>query len=63
LVVHLGGNGNAILEQERTLRKLFDQGEHEGEEVNRLRRSGAKLRAELKPSHYPQAQRSLAEIA
>jgi sugar phosphate isomerase/epimerase len=63
LVVHLGGNGHAILEQERTLRKLYDEGVREGEEVNRLRRSGAKLREELKPAHYPQAKRSLAELA
>lgn len=63
VVVHLGGIGSGMFQEERELRRLYDQGTREGEEVEALRRRARELRAEAAPRHLPQARRSLAEIA
>jgi sugar phosphate isomerase/epimerase len=63
LVVHLGGNGGAIFDEEKRLRKLFDEGVSDGEEVEGLRLRGVERRREMRPTFFPQAKRSLAELA
>lgn len=63
IVVHLGGIGSAIFEEERELRRLYDAGEPDGEKSDTLRRSAVERRAEGARSHLPQARRSLSEIA
>jgi sugar phosphate isomerase/epimerase len=63
VVVHLGGVGSAIFEEERRLRKLYDEGVREGDEVEALRKSAEERRREGAQVHFPQARRSLAEIA
>jgi len=37
VVLHLGGVGNAMFEDERELRRLYDSGTREGERVEALR--------------------------
>ena len=61
LVVHLGGLPN-VFDEEKKLRKMYDEGQREGQEVERLRRSGIERRHKEGPTHFPQAQKSLAEI-
>jgi len=63
VVVHLGGAGSDMLDEERQLRRLFDAGTREGEEVEALRRGALVRRREATRAHYPGARRSLAEIA
>jgi len=63
MVVHLGGIGSSIFEEERELRRLFDQGERDGERVEGLRRRAVERRREEAPRFLPQARRSLGEIA
>ena len=70
VVVHLGGiesaptsRGDAMFEPERRLRRLYDDGVREGDEVEALRRQAGDLRAGGATRHLPQARRSLAEIA
>jgi sugar phosphate isomerase/epimerase len=63
LVVHLGGVGSKMFDEEKRLRKLYDDGITSGDEVDGLRRSAAERRREGAPDYLPQAQRSLAEIA
>lgn len=63
LVVHLGGVGDRMFEEEKKLRKLFDEGISEGEEVDALRKRGIEKRREGALDYFPQARRSLAEIA
>jgi sugar phosphate isomerase/epimerase len=63
LVVHLGGVDSAIFDEEKRLRKLFDEGVRDGEEVAALRTSAAARRREGRAAFFPQAKRSLAEIA
>ncbi|MEX0682047.1 MAG: sugar phosphate isomerase/epimerase [Dehalococcoidia bacterium] len=64
LVVHLGGVENAMFEEERRLRKLYDTpGGRDGEEVEALRRAAIERRRAGAPAYFAQAKRSLAEIA
>ncbi|HEY5638737.1 MAG TPA: TIM barrel protein [Dehalococcoidia bacterium] len=63
LVVHLGGIGDKMFEEERQLRKLFDAGTTDGEEVDALRASAVKRRRDGALDFFPQARRSLAELA
>ena len=68
MVVHLGAiesaSGNAeIFDEERTLRRLYDEGQREGEHVEGLRVHAAQRRQVSALAHFPLARRSLAEIA
>ena len=45
------------------LRKLYDSGSRDGDEVDRLGRSGVERRRHEQPKFFPRAQQSLAEIA
>jgi len=62
IVVHLGGVGSAIFEEEKELRRLYDEGVRGGEEVDALRRRAAERRNEGRPRYFPNARKSLAEI-
>jgi sugar phosphate isomerase/epimerase len=61
--VHLGGAGSAIYDEEKQLRHLYDEGECDGERVEGLRAQAAARRHEDVPRFFPNARRSLAEIA
>ena len=63
LVVHLGGIDRAIFDEERQLRKLYDAGTRDGEEVDALRTKAVQRRRDEGPKFFPHAKRSLAEIA
>jgi len=67
VVVHLGGiesGGRAeMLESEKRLRRLFDEGVRAGEEVEALRAKAHVERREGAGRNLPQARRSLAEMA
>ncbi|MEX0800622.1 MAG: sugar phosphate isomerase/epimerase [Dehalococcoidia bacterium] len=67
MVVHLGGietdGKDRMFEAERRLRRLFDGGTRDGDEVEGLRRQARDLRIEGATRNLPQARRSLAEIA
>lgn len=67
VVVHLGGvetkGKSETFQEERRLRKLYDSGVREGDEVEALRRRAAEQRREGASRDLPQARRSLAEIA
>jgi sugar phosphate isomerase/epimerase len=63
LVVHLGGIGNKMFEEEKRLRRLYDEGTRDGEEVEAIRKRGIERRREGALEYFPQARRSLAEIA
>jgi sugar phosphate isomerase/epimerase len=63
LVVHLGGVGSAIFDEEKRLRKLFDEGVREGDEVTVLRAAAIARRHGERAPFFAQARRSLAEIA
>jgi sugar phosphate isomerase/epimerase len=63
LVVHLGGIGAEMFEEEKQLRKLFDAGPRDEETFARLVGAGRERRRDLAPRWFPNAQRSLAEIA
>jgi sugar phosphate isomerase/epimerase len=63
LVVHLGGIGSRMFEEEQTLRKGYDTGLQSGPEFDRLVASARQRRRELAPHWFPHAKRSLAEIA
>jgi sugar phosphate isomerase/epimerase len=63
VVLHLGGIGNEMMEPERRLRRLFDSGVREGEEVEGLRGDLRRLRREQQGPYLEAARRSLAELA
>jgi len=63
VVLHLGGIGSTIFDEERELRRLYDQGIRDGDEVDILRQQAHLRRREDTRRHFPQARRSLAEIA
>jgi sugar phosphate isomerase/epimerase len=67
MVVHLGGietdGKDQAFEPERRLRRLFDAGTRDGDEVEALRRQAHEMRREGASRNLPQARRSLAEIA
>jgi sugar phosphate isomerase/epimerase len=62
LVVHLGGLPH-VFDEEKKLRKMYDEGVRDGDDVERLRKSGIERRHKEGPSLFPQARKSLAEIA
>lgn len=62
VVVHLGGVGHAIFEEERQLRRLYDEGVREGKHVESLRRNATERRREGHAGYWPNARKSLAEI-
>ena len=63
IVVHLGGIGSAVFDEERQLRRLYDEGVHGGEAVDELRRQALDRRREGASRHLSEARRSLAEMA
>ena len=63
VVLHLGGVGSQMMEPERRLRRLFDSGVRNGEEVESLRDDLRRLRREQQGPHLEAAHRSLAELA
>ncbi|MEO8456270.1 MAG: sugar phosphate isomerase/epimerase [Chloroflexota bacterium] len=62
LVVHLGGLPN-VFDEEKKLRKMFDEGTQSGEEFARLGKQAIERRHKEAPSHFPHAKQSLADIA
>ncbi len=63
LVVHLGGIGDQMFDEERQIRKLFGEGTTDGEAADELRKSAVKRRRDGALDFFPQARRSLAEVA
>jgi len=63
VVVHLGGIGAAMFDEERELRRLFDSGTRDGERVEQLREACHRLRAEQIGPWLEQAVRSFEELA
>ena len=67
MVVHLGGietdGKDQMFEEERQLRRLFDAGTRDGEEVEALRARAHEARREGAARNLPRARQSLAEIA
>jgi sugar phosphate isomerase/epimerase len=63
MVVHLGGVGGNMFDEEKQLRRLYDAGTRDGEQVEALRKSAVERRRREAPDWFPQAKRSLAEIA
>ncbi|KKL47694.1 hypothetical protein LCGC14_2332970 [marine sediment metagenome] len=67
IVVHLGGieteGKNRVFDSERQLRRLFDSGIRDGDDVDDLRRHARVQRLEGAVRNLPQARRSLAQIA
>lgn len=63
MVVHLGGIGDRMFDEEKQLRRLFDEGKRDGEEVEALRKSAIERRRAEAPDWFPHAKRSLAEIS
>jgi sugar phosphate isomerase/epimerase len=63
MVVHLGGVGGEIFEEERALRKMHDAGTKDGDEFAALGKRAAERRGRDKSRFFPAARRSLAEIA
>ena len=63
VVFHLGGIGDDDFEAEVALRQLYEEGQHQGEAVEALRRRCRELRAQGQAAHLAQARRSLAELA
>jgi sugar phosphate isomerase/epimerase len=62
VVFHLGAIGEE-LEAEKELRRLYQQGVRQGQEVEALRRQCRQLRAQGQAAHLTQAQKSLWELA
>ena len=63
MVVHLGGIGDNMFDEEKQLRRMFDAGTRDGEEIEALRQSAVERRRREAPDWFPQAKKSLAEIA
>jgi sugar phosphate isomerase/epimerase len=63
LVVHLGGIGSKMFEEEGALRKGYDGGLQSGPEFDRLVEGARQKRREQAGEWFPNAQRSLAELA
>lgn len=63
LVVHLGGIGAKMFEEEQALRKGFDSGLRSGPDFDRLVEGARKRRREAAGEWFPHARRSLAELA
>ena len=62
VVVHLGGVGPVMTESERQLRRIFDSGIREGEEVESLREACRQHRGAGRDQHLEAARRSLKEL-
>lgn len=62
VVVHLGGMGDHMTDAERQLRRLYDAGTRDGEEVERLRDECIRHRAAVAEEHLEAAKRSLREL-
>ncbi len=62
VVFHLGGIGDKSFDEERELRRLYQEGHRQGPELEALRRRCRQLRAEGRGLHFPEARRSLAEL-
>jgi sugar phosphate isomerase/epimerase len=62
VVVHLGGVGAVMTSHERELRRLYDSGVREGEEVEMLRAQCRAHRQEGLDAHLEPARRSLREL-
>lgn len=62
VVVHLGGVGTPMFEQERELRRLFDSGTRDGEHVEELRAAIIAKRAEEAAPWVEQARKTLREL-
>ncbi len=63
VVLHLGGVGGQMMEPERRLRRLFDSGVRQGQEVEGLRQELRRLRRERQGPHLEAARRTLADLA
>ncbi len=63
VVVHLGGVGGEMFDEERKLRRLYDSRTRHGDQVEALRRNAIELRRQGARQWFLQARRSLAEIA
>ncbi len=63
IVVHLGGIGDTMFEEERELRRLYDSGWREGERLDALGRRAFERRSEAKDRLLSHARTSLAQIA
>lgn len=62
VVCHMGGIGNEMFDEELRLRKLYDSGTRDGDEVDRLRTSAKEKRAaEVRP-WFEQSRRSFLEL-
>jgi sugar phosphate isomerase/epimerase len=59
VVVHLGGVGNQMFEEERELRRLYDSGTREGERVEELRAIIHRRRVEESPLWFEKARETL----
>jgi sugar phosphate isomerase/epimerase len=62
VVLHLGGVGDAMTDFELQLRRLYDSGVRDGEEVEQLRDKARSHRAEGIAVHLEAARRSLREL-
>lgn len=62
VVVHLGSVGSTMFDEELRLRRLYDCGVREGEEVERLRARCLELRAAMAGPYLEQARRTLDEL-
>ncbi|MEX2238232.1 MAG: sugar phosphate isomerase/epimerase [Dehalococcoidia bacterium] len=62
VVCHMGGIGKEMFDEERQLRRMFDAGERDGDEVDKLRLSAKQKRAaEVRP-WYEQSLKSFLEL-
>jgi sugar phosphate isomerase/epimerase len=62
VVVHLGGVGNTMTDFERQLRRLYDSGIRDGDEVENLRLKAREHRTAGAEAHLEAATRSLREL-
>jgi sugar phosphate isomerase/epimerase len=62
VVVHLGGIGSSMTDFEFRLRRLYDSGVRDGEEVEELREKMRRHRADGIGPHFEAARRSLREL-
>ncbi len=62
VVVHLGGAGDDMYDEERELRRRFDAGRWGTPDIDRLREAARARRAASRPRAFAQARRSLAEL-
>ncbi len=62
VVVHLGAVGGDMFEEERRLRRLYDSGVREGDEVAALRRACVERRAAMAAPYLERARRTLDEL-